>query len=100
MGHPKSLAAGINEFALERVLRRKGHRVEKQMQFAELFGRRLKDGRNVLVPSNIAGQNQSFESKSAREFFNIFFQTFALISEGEPRSGLVPGLRDRPGDRA
>ena len=39
-------------------------------------------------------------AECAGEFLDVFLEAFALVSEGELRALLVPGLRDGPGDGA
>ena len=100
MRDAKGLAAGVDELAFQRFLRRKGHRVQQQMQLAELLADRLEDAGDLLVLGHIAGQDQRVGAERAGQFLDVFLEAFALVGEGELRARLVPGLRDGPGDGA
>ena len=60
------LAAGVYKFAFEGVLGRKGHRMQQQVQFAELFADGLEHPVNVFVLGHVAGQNQGVRAERCR----------------------------------
>ena len=55
---------------------------------------------NLIVAGDVAGEQRSFFSELSGQFLDIFFQSFALIIENQPRTRRGPSLCDRPGDAA
>ena len=98
MGDAEGLAAGVDEFAFQRLAGGEGDGVEEQVKLAEFLGGLGKDGGDFIVFGDIAGQNQSVGAEGGGEFLDVGFETFALVGEGEGGARLVPGLGDGPGD--
>ena len=100
MGEAESLAAGIDELAFQRLLGRKGDGMKEQMQAAEFFADRSVNIRDVFIFGDVAGDQKRLCAERAGEFLDVILQPLALVSEGQARARLVPGLGDGPGDGA
>ena len=70
------------------------------MQLAKLCPHLGEHAGDVVIFGHIARHDQRVGAERAGQFLDVVFQAFALIGEGEPGTGLMPGLRDGPGDRA
>ena len=100
MRHAERLAAGVHELAFQRVLGRERHRMQQQMQLAELFADRLEHAGDVVVLGHVARQDERVGAERAGEFLDVFLEPLALVGEGELGACAVPRLRDGPGDGA
>jgi len=69
-----------------------------QSELAELSANRVEHAGDLLVLRDVAWQDEGVVAEGARQFLDIFFQAFALISESQFGTRLVPGLRNGPRD--
>ena len=98
MRHAKGFARCIYKIAFQRLARREGHGVKKQMKLAKLAADFSKDAGDVIVLGDIARKNQRIGPERAGQFGDIFLEPFALVGKSERGPGIVPGLGDGPGD--
>ena len=98
MRNTEGLAAGIYEFAFERVFGRKGHGMQEQMQLAEFFADGFENVRDFLVLGHVTRQEEGVRAEGPGEFGDVFLHAVALIREREPGAFPRPRLRDGPGN--
>lgn len=89
MGDAERLAGRVEELALQRVFRRKGDRVEQQMQFPEILRDRREHGVQVAIARHVAGMQRRVLAERGRKLLDVL---------AEPRAGLGPCLGDGPCD--
>ena len=96
MRDTKCFTGGVHKFAFQRFFGSERHGMQQQMQLAEFFGHRLENVGDFFVARDVARKDQSVRAESAGKFLDVFLEPFALVSEREFGSGLVPCLRDGP----
>ena len=79
MRHSKGLSCGVDKVSLERLLRREGHTVQKQIHARSFRFYKIKKLRDVLIPTYITRRDRRIRSKRRRQLFHIFLQTIPLI---------------------
>ncbi len=91
MRHAKGLAAGVEEVAFERLLRREGDAVQQQVQLAaQGLATLSKNAVDLLVLRHVAGEERRVGAEGAGQFLDVVLEALALVGEDELRAGLVP----------
>ena len=91
-------AAGIDEFALQSVLGRKGHGMQQQVQLAKFFAHGLEHLVDVFVLGHVAGQDHGVGAERAGQFLDVLLHPVALIGERQFGAFAGPSLGNGPGN--
>src|SRR6476659_6853502 len=96
----EGFARSAEEISFQRFLWCKSDGMQKQVEPIGLAADVAKESLDLLVSRYVTRINRRVCTEFADQFFDVLFQSFALIIEDETRARRGPGFGDRPRDTA